>query len=850
MYPPTSYISREKTLLTSLDTESEGSLISGSTFTFEIGDIIFPVGDFVVDSSGVTEAFSLYSPKYSEIRFKVLRVGSVIPQQKSVKQTAALLTDLDEETRRRRQITKEEVYVICRSDNTASCDIADAYVTKRQLPAENKIEVDMTSLGFTWPTNQWECVSSEAIDVWKYIQEKLDQAEATAGREVRALVFAGNWPYYAGRPTTETWFPHSQRQYLGVYDKGYGMDFFNAFWDRDGFTKAKDFVETNTTISSYVSAMTEEQKDILAWFRLTGRRRRKPQNGQYIANPQEKKYEYEGVKHATRLLTPRPQVANYRVTAVSTLPAGRDDAYKDIAIQRVQDCIDTEQAKEEDFGIILNTPSSVHDTAGIDHVVGYRLLGLPEEKLFYDNMESHYNSYPEYKKYPDTGYTEQLSGQSIGILERVGHPDYVKVSGGDVGIRSLGKNNYYSKTFYIEEDGDVNWKKGAIVCTAQSYGARPPPQCGHDENWVMTGVIPTTITWNSPPNGVESIDVDEGGSGYNDASPPSVTISASASGTTAQASAVVSGGTVTSITVTDPGSIYSGTPTVTIDPPTSGTQATASANLQDNRIQINANSTDLVSSPSKRLLRLYASNNVTAPLTVQITDYASGGEVIITENGTETERFVWKDKTINDFYEDYNSHEYSSQWTWQDSPGEGHIPSKGYQSFRKGAAISLHGCTQEPNMNPSFWNLLPILYDGGSIADYLVAHEMVEHDLLYNSNHVVEYGDPLFSPFRYRTDIDNDGIPDWADPDDDNDGVADLLDAFPTDPTESSDSDKDGIGDNADLDDDNDGFPDSADQLPKNPDEQYDFDGDGVGDNVDADDDNDGVPDKIGRAHV
>ena len=252
-----------------------------------------------------------------------------------------------------------------------------------------------------------------------------------------------------------------------------------------------------------------------------------------------------------------------------------------------------------------------------------------------------------------------------------------------------------------------------------------------------------------------------------------------------------------------------------------------------------------MSSPSKRLLRLYASNNVTAPLTVQITDYASGGEVIITENGTETERFVWKDKTINDFYEDYNSHEYSSQWTWQDSPGEGHIPSKGYQSFRKGAAISLHGCTQEPNMNPSFWNLLPILYDGGSIADYLVAHEMVEHDLLYNSNHVVEYGDPLFSPFRYRTDIDNDGIPDWADPDDENDGVADLVDAFPTDPTESSDSDKDGIGDNADLDDDNDGFPDSADQLPKNPDEQYDFDGDGVGDNVDTDDDNDGVPDNL-----
>jgi hypothetical protein len=44
--------------------------------------------------------------------------------------------------------------------------------------------------------------------------------------------------------------------------------------------------------------------------------------------------------------------------------------------------------------------------------------------------------------------------------------------------------------------------------------------------------------------------------------------------------------------------------------------------------------------------------------------------------------------------------------------------------------------------------------------------------------------------------------------------VADIDDAFPLDPTETTDTDGDGIGDNADTDDDNDGVPDSEDTTP------------------------------------
>ena len=86
-----------------------------------------------------------------------------------------------------------------------------------------------------------------------------------------------------------------------------------------------------------------------------------------------------------------------------------------------------------------------------------------------------------------------------------------------------------------------------------------------------------------------------------------------------------------------------------------------------------------------------------------------------------------------------------------------------------------------------------------------------------------------------------------SDTDTDGDGVNNAEDAFPYDPTETTDLDGDGVGDNADLDDDGDGYNDDVDAFPRDASEWVDTDGDGDGNNKDTDDDNDGVPDGSDR---
>ena len=80
-------------------------------------------------------------------------------------------------------------------------------------------------------------------------------------------------------------------------------------------------------------------------------------------------------------------------------------------------------------------------------------------------------------------------------------------------------------------------------------------------------------------------------------------------------------------------------------------------------------------------------------------------------------------------------------------------------------------------------------------------------------------------------------------PDNDGDGVANSIDAFPNDATETVDTDADGVGDNSDMfpfdanetmDSDGDGVGDNADALPDDPFETMDSDGDGIGDNSDT----------------
>ena len=118
-------------------------------------------------------------------------------------------------------------------------------------------------------------------------------------------------------------------------------------------------------------------------------------------------------------------------------------------------------------------------------------------------------------------------------------------------------------------------------------------------------------------------------------------------------------------------------------------------------------------------------------------------------------------------------------------------------------------------------------------------------------------------------DIDNDGLANDEDPDDDNDGVPDTIDAFPLDPEEWADKDADLIGDNMDadinadgigddknhngipdfleMDYDGDGVPKANavpwDAFPFDPKEWRDTDGDGIGDNADTDKDGDGWSD-------
>jgi len=115
------------------------------------------------------------------------------------------------------------------------------------------------------------------------------------------------------------------------------------------------------------------------------------------------------------------------------------------------------------------------------------------------------------------------------------------------------------------------------------------------------------------------------------------------------------------------------------------------------------------------------------------------------------------------------------------------------------------------------------------------------------------------------SDADNDGIGDFADPDDDNngvldqnegitavvtatdadgDGVDDAADNCPAviNPTQT-DTDSDSAGDACDTDMDGDGVSNGADSHPMDPSKSVDTDGDGIDDSVDLDDDNDGVDD-------
>ncbi len=93
-------------------------------------------------------------------------------------------------------------------------------------------------------------------------------------------------------------------------------------------------------------------------------------------------------------------------------------------------------------------------------------------------------------------------------------------------------------------------------------------------------------------------------------------------------------------------------------------------------------------------------------------------------------------------------------------------------------------------------------------------------------------------------DLDNDGIVDLEDLDDDGDGMEDEVDNCPADSNATqTNTDRDAFGNVCDDDDDGDGVNDAQDALPLDRTENLDFDHDGIGDNADTDDDNDAVND-------
>lgn len=122
-------------------------------------------------------------------------------------------------------------------------------------------------------------------------------------------------------------------------------------------------------------------------------------------------------------------------------------------------------------------------------------------------------------------------------------------------------------------------------------------------------------------------------------------------------------------------------------------------------------------------------------------------------------------------------------------------------------------------------------------------------------------------------DTDEDGMPDYQDPDDDNDGIFDEVDNCPNVanpdqlPEEDCDQDDDGIPDNldpfpldptnnpnppltgdSDDDDDSDGIPNADDNCPNaSNSNQKDADKDGIGDECDDDRDGDGIPNDLDK---
>lgn len=135
--------------------------------------------------------------------------------------------------------------------------------------------------------------------------------------------------------------------------------------------------------------------------------------------------------------------------------------------------------------------------------------------------------------------------------------------------------------------------------------------------------------------------------------------------------------------------------------------------------------------------------------------------------------------------------------------------------------------------------------DQDGIPDYLDDDD--DGDGLRNEHEILLGTDPL-DPTFFPADMDGDGLPDELDDDLDGDGwnntFENMTGSDPMDPASlPSDIDADGSPDYLDDDDDDDGILDEDDAFPMDPMAHMDTDSDGTPDYLDEDDDGDGIPD-------
>jgi hypothetical protein len=160
------------------------------------------------------------------------------------------------------------------------------------------------------------------------------------------------------------------------------------------------------------------------------------------------------------------------------------------------------------------------------------------------------------------------------------------ISAHNGGQADLANSNCSFGTFGLVADGVGPQQFTGVVTTT---GA-----AGQDNITINVGAVTTrpydgqVVYFDQLYKSVESIAITNGGSGYT--STPSVTITSPTgpNGEVATAFATIEGGVVTEIDIISSGSQYTGTATITISAPDSGTTATATAVMADTYYTINS----------------------------------------------------------------------------------------------------------------------------------------------------------------------------------------------------------------------------------------------------------------------